>query len=492
MSNEPRIPSALIRFADLSDRQERGYALWQRAQSQNGMALLVNDETTLWFSQNDNTRAYPVERSTRNDRGTTDVAYRCACEDFKKQGRIDCKHIFAEKLRRGEIPVPSVPRTKKNETPKKATRRPPRKRKDKKGRSIRTSQRIANRKMPGRTPELIHSIKRDYDLNSHGIVIPIRKQLYRGGKTAAPLTTRALAAVSKISAGISASAMMSEFERLIDDGILRLRRAPSENTFSEWLNNEQLTPVLREFLRISAYPFRTREIGAMIDSSKVSQLMIAHAKEVDGNNRDKRPGADWMKAHTLVGVESLVVMAVEFSGTFGSGTHDGNFLKPLIEAATDFPLEYLLGDKAYLSEEAPTWLAERGIKAVIPLKKKWFRDGTKLYKQPLTELVEWFDRNNNQDFHEVYRLRPKIECLFSVLKRLFGGYCWSRGRMRTHKNANEPCTAWMNELLCKFIATNLRLTVLLEEETGVMIDYPVKSRFFPPPDEPLLKSRRVA
>lgn len=481
-----------LQYDELSDRQQRGHALWHRAQSQNGMMLLVNDETTLWFSQTDNTRAYPVERTIRNDRGSIETTYRCACDDFKKQGRVDCKHIFAEKMRRGEVSVLEAPRSEKKAPQKKASRRPSRKRKDHKGRSIRTSQRIANREMPRRTPELILSLKRDYDLNSHGIVVPIRSQPYRGGKTAAPLTTRASAAVAKISAGVSTSAMMLEFEKMIDDGILRLRRAPSENTFSDWLNDEQLTPVLREFLRISAYPFRKREVGAIIDSSKVSQLMIAHAKEVDYNNFDKRPGADWMKAHTLIGVETMVIMGVEFSGVYGAGTHDSNFLKPLVNAATDFPLEFLLGDKAYLSEDAPSWLAERGIKAVIPVKKKWFRDDKKVYAQPLVELVAWFDENNNSEFSEVYRLRSKIEGLFSVLKRLFGGYCWSRGRRRTLKNANEPCTAWINELLCKFIATNLRLTVLLEEETGVTVDYPVKSRFFPAPDEPLLKGRRAA
>lgn len=82
---------------------------------------------------------------------------------------------------------------------------------------------------------------------------------------------------------------------------------------------------------------------------------------------------------------------------------------------------------------------------------------------------------------------------FSVPKGVADGYCWSRGRKRDVKNANEPCTAWINETLCKFIYTNLRTTVRIEEETGVRIDYLVPSRCFPEPDEPLLiGSRRAA
>lgn len=277
---------------------------------------------------------------------------------------------------------------------------------------------------------------------------------------------------------------------MISDGFLKLRRAPNEDTLSEWINDERLTPVLREFLRKTSLPFREREIGAIIDSSKISQLMTAHQKSVEYDVYDKRPGADWMKCHALVGVQTLVVMAVEFSGIYGQGTHDVKFLQPLVESAVGtFPLEYLLGDKAYLTEQTPTWLAERGIKAVVPIKKRWFRDENKSYSEALTHLVEWFDRNDNRDFHEVYRLRSKVECLFSVLKRTADGCCWSRGRKRRPPNGNEPCTAWINELLCKFIYVNLRATVNLEAETGIRIDYRVPSRRYPAPDNPLLFRR---
>lgn len=191
----------------------------------------------------------------------------------------------------------------------------------------------------------------------------------------------------------------------------------------------------------------------------------------------------------------MVVMAVEFSGILGENTHDLNFLKPLVEDALGiFPLEYLLADKAYLTAKIPQWLADQSspIKAVIPIKKNHFKEEKGTYGEALTELIEWFNKDENRDFHELYRLRPKIEGLFSLLKRLTGTYCWSRGRKRKATNAKAPCIAWINEMLCRFIYLNLRATVTLEEETGVRIDYLVASRYFPAPDEPLIKSRRVA
>jgi len=156
-----------------------------------------------------------------------------------------------------------------------------------------------------------------------------------------------------------------------------------------------------------------------------------------------------------------------------------------------FPLEYLLGDKGYLSGPVLDWLWEYGLKAAIPVKKKWYRDERKEYSDAICNLVEWYDRNNNRDFHEIYRIRPKVETLFSLLKRLAKGYCWSRGR-KANLNSEKPCTAWINEVICKLIYLNLRTTVTAEEETGVQIDYCVPFRRFPPPKEPLLPSWRKA
>jgi hypothetical protein len=87
------------------------------------------------------------------------------------------------------------------------------------------------------------------------------------------------------------------------------------------------------------------------------------------------------------------------------------------------------------------------------------------------------------DFDEHYRLRANIEGLFSLLKRVATGYCWSRGRPRT----DNPMIAWQNEVLCKFIYVNLRATVTIGEETGFRnFEHRNENRCFPPPSKPLL------
>lgn len=52
-----------------------------------------------------------------------------------------------------------------------------------------------------------------------------------------------------------------------------------------------------------------------------------------------------------------------------------------------------------------------------------------------------------------------------------------------------PCTAWINETLCKLIYMNLRATANLAAETGYKIDYCIPDRRFLEPADPLIKKR---
>jgi hypothetical protein len=304
----------------------------------------------------------------------------------------------------------------------------------------------------------------------------------RGGQRA-PAVHRAAALLHKIAEGRSADEMVTRYGRLIGSGLLRLQRPPHQNTQSAWTNDAELTAVYQQWLPMTATPYRRCERGAIVDSTKQSQVETAHSRFIEYGS-DVRDGAQWIKVHTLVGVETLVCMAARFSGSRGSGTHDVNFVLPLVEEALKiFHLEYLLGDKAYLAEKVLGWLWQRSIKAVIPVKMRWDPATKKQFYEPALQLVEWYDQRQ-RDFHETYRLRPKIEAFFSALKRCTGGFVWSRGRPRNVPNAEAPCTAWVNETLCKLLYMNIRTTVTYQELTGCTIDYTVPSRCFPRlPDE---------
>jgi hypothetical protein len=164
--------------------------------------------------------------------------------------------------------------------------------------------------------------------------------------------------------------------------------------------------------------------------------------------------------------------------------HDVNFVLPLVERSRNiFDIRYVIADKAYLSEKVVGRLKEMGMRAVIPVKKRWDGKTMRQYYEAFQDLIAWYD-DRQQSFHEVYRLRPKVEAFFSMVKTLSSGFCWSRGRRRKDADGNpignslQPCTAWKNETLCKLIYVNLRTTVHHEVSTGYRMRY-LLDTFFP-------------
>jgi hypothetical protein len=459
----------ILKSEDLEDREIRGVLLAERAKKSKGIAIVIGDDETLWMGRSN--RAWSVKRSVRNRRGVLAVEYVCQCGYYNKNARLDCLHITAERIRRDELIIEGKVAKRRAESAD-AVRRPARKRVTADGRTMRSVQRAARVALPDRLPELMHDLKRVAD-----------REMPPTEPRDAHANSRATALVWKIASGKSADEMIATYRNLIESGVLRLKDVPHQNTLSRWMNDPRLTPIFEKMLELTARVFRAMEVAAMVDSSKMSQMRSAHSRWVEYGD-DEREAADWMKMHAIVGVETMVCMAVIFSGTVGEGTHDSKFLLRLLEKTQGlFLLRYLLADKAYLTENIVGRLWELGIQAVIPVKRRWDGTNMKRFYEAYQHLVRWYD-DRQADFHETYRLRVKIESFFSSVKRVTSGFCWSRGRKRKHKdgavigNAVDPCTAWKNETLCKVIYVNLRRIVEYEQATGYRMNFLIDT-FFP-------------
>ena len=143
---------------DLDDRQLRGVMRSKEADKSNGLVFEVNASTTLWMSKRDN-RAWRVEREQKNRRGVAQIEYVCSCGDHQKNARLDCQHIFAERIRRGEVIIDGEPTKKRAETAV-AARREPRQRISATGKTMRAVQREARMTIGDRIPELLRDLAR--------------------------------------------------------------------------------------------------------------------------------------------------------------------------------------------------------------------------------------------------------------------------------------------------------------------------------------------
>lgn len=473
----------------LHNRLVRGVELFERLVANRAMVLHsaeADAELTIWLPSAESNSAYRVWRSVRNLRSVLVVEYRCDCPDFKKYGRADCLHIFAERLRREEVRVVGSI-TEEQQTAAKE-RRPPRKLYGADGRALRSIQRTAREQMPERVPDLVRMLGDAYRKTAF--------DRFDGKRAEQRQVERAVALLHKVCEGVSSDAMRAVYRCHIANGLLGLNKAPHQNSISRWMNNPSITPILEKFVRISASPFRMLESAVILDSSKFSQMETAHWRMVEygeGNpkDRDKRPSARWMKCHALVGVESMACFAVRFSANAkdkddpDDAAHDIKFFVPLMEQAlATLEIQTVIADKGYLAEWVAGWCWERGMRAIIPIKKRWDLATKTVFYEACKALVEMFD-GRRREFDDVYRWRVKVEAFFSALKRVVDGYCMSRGRPRKDENG-EPAwddrqllTAWVNETLCKIIYMNLRRTVEWEERTQLRANYAVPDRVFP-------------
>jgi hypothetical protein len=478
--DQPDAPSSAVGAAhlaiklhvdELDDRQKRGAILAAKIAKGKARVADIGDERSIYWSTKNDARAYELTRLKAQVRGVKGVVRRCDCADFKKNGRIDCLHIFADRIRRKEVIIEGKLSSKQS-LEATAIRRPTRKQFTADGRSHRTVQKIALTKMPKRVPDLIFALRRADELHNPST----SNKEWRD-------RVHAQALILKIAHGVSANAMISVYEDYIESGIFCRTKPPCQNTLTAWMNDPALTPILRRYLNMTVQPFRKSENTAILDSTFFSQLRTASYR-LTTYGPNEAEGAEWLQCNVISGAETNVVMDVIFSP---KRTHDSFYLTKLVESALrTFTLKNIIGDKGYLSGPNIGWLHRIGLRGFIPVKKGW-RSETKEPEdvEACTELVERYD-NHQRDFHEVYRLRVKIEGIFSVVKRVADGHCWSRGRVRTVESLEGPRDAWTNELLCKFIYVNLRATVTREAMTGYDANYLIPDKFFPAPAEPLV------
>lgn len=479
--NVVAVPAVAYDLANMDDRKYRGYVLYQKileggkfANVRREVKDTSGEDWAAYSLTNENGKAYIVKRSTNNQRGTMTTTYDCGCDDYKKNMRSGCKHTFCEQLYRKEATTYGEPPAR--EPRRSAQRREPRNRRGANGKSVRTNQRLARIDMPSRVPQMIDEMRRAEDrrrrqaLNSRNVV-DFRA---RGGQMTTD-STRAAALILKVSNGVSSDAMQERYQTYIDRGVLALQYPPHANTISLWMNDKTLEPLLMALFYESTKVFRAQETVGIVDSTKLSNAQTASYRGLQYRG-DDRPDARWLKCHVISGLESNAVLAFEFSD---QGSHDSRYYEKLVTTAMKtFALEYVLADRAYLSARILGWSMETyGIKAVIPIKKKWEGGSDSEYHEVCAEAIDWYD-NRRKSFDEMYRFRAKIEAVFSVIKRMFHGYVWSKGRK--NEGADDGlCQAWRNETICKLIAYNLRCAVLLERPTGVKVDFLRHDRFFP-------------
>ncbi len=351
-----------------------------------------------------------------------DGVYTCGCKDFEARAPEPCKHCLA--VIQLAVPIPGPLPAPRKQYPQNW-----------------------HAYDQGQTEEmrLVDVMLRDL-VNS---VPEIPRMQGIAGRPASPLCDQAYCAVLKVYSGMSGRRAHGVHLNVADRGLLA--KVPSFMVASRFLNRPEMTPALRELLRLSAGPLAGLEEGGAIspDSTGVRTTQFgAWMGEKHGDKREHR----WVKVHAIVGTKTHIVIDAIVDD---SKSADCPQFEPLLRGALEagFRPGTVPADKGYLSRDNYSLAASLGIEAFIPFKVNSVGQpkGSPAWRTafPLFEAKreEW-DAN--------YHLRSNVESVFSAIKRKFG---------ETIRSKNP--VAQVNETYCKLIAYNLTVVVHEMFEHGI-------------------------
>ena len=215
-----------------------------------------------------------------------------------------------------------------------------------------------------------------------------------------------------------------------------------------FLENDMLTPVLKNLIVQSSRPLSMVETNFAPDSSGFSSSRFVRWH--DEKYGCERSGHDWVKAHAICGVKTNIVTAVEIGDRDAA---DSPFFKPLVETtAENFTVKEVPADKAYLSHDNLALVNGLGGTAFVPYKT----NSQAGEAGSLWEKMYFYFQFRRDEFLKHYHLRSNMESTFSMVKAKF----------RDHVRSKTD-VAMKNEVLCKFLCHNICVLHQSHIELGI-------------------------
>jgi transposase len=267
------------------------------------------------------------------------------------------------------------------------------------------------------------------------------------GRKRTNMADMVFAACLKVYTGLSGRRSGTDFDEAHEKGYLSHKLNPMMACM--FLENELMTPVLKQLIETSSLPLRTVETAFGPDSTGFSTSR--HVRWHDEKYGRERSGRDWVKAHCMAGLKTHVVTAVEI---LDRDAADCPQFKPLVEttAANGFTVKEVCADKAYLSRENLEAVDRIGGTAYIPFKV----NSVPNLSGSLWEKLYHYYAMNREEFMGKYHQRSNVESVFSMVKAKF----------RDHVRSMTT-TAMKNEVLCKLLCHNICCLIMSQLELGI-------------------------
>jgi transposase len=280
----------------------------------------------------------------------------------------------------------------------------------------------------------------------------IHQPEYHFGRPRLPLADAVFGMTYKVYSTMSGRRFMTSMREAETKQLVA--KAPSFASNARYLENPELTSLLKSLIEQSARPLKAIESNFAVDSSGFSTS--TYARWFDHKWGKERVEARWVKAHVMCGVKTHIVTAVEC--TPGQSADTVQFVPMLMKTSDTFHIDEVSADKAYSSKKNLEAANSVGAVPYIPF-KEWGNPELAIRDHSDGSLWNrmWHFYNFNRDcFLEHYHKRSNVETVFSMIKAKFG----SSVRTKTP-------TAQVNEVLCKVLCHNICCLIQSISELGL-------------------------
>lgn len=282
-----------------------------------------------------------------------------------------------------------------------------------------------------------------------------KPQVKRAGRPNLPLSDAIFSVTFKVYSTVSALRFMSDLRDAKAKGFIA--KSPHYNSIFNYLENPEMTPLLRDLITASSIPLRAVETDFAVDSSGFMTTRFARWFDVKyGKDTQQR---EWVKCHLMCGVKTNIVTAVEIADKRAS---DVRQFPALVEAtAKNFTISEVSADKAYGGNISTDIVHKFGGTPFISFRG----NATGGVGGTFGQMFHYF-MYRREEFLEHYHKRSNIESTFSMIKRKFGDSLRSKTDV-----------AMVNETLCKILCHNLVVLIHEMYELGIEPKFCPKTTF---------------
>ena len=278
----------------------------------------------------------------------------------------------------------------------------------------------------------------------------IEQPEYKFGRPRLPLADVVFGLAFRAYSTMSGRRFTTQLKEAQKTGLIS--KAAHYNSAFRYLENPELTPLLKMLIEQSATPLRAVETDFAVDSSGFTTTTYSRWYDHKYGNKKKQ---QFVKTHVMCGVKTHIITSVEATAYESADTVQ---LVPLLEiTANTFPINEVSADRAYSSRRNLHAIHAIGGKPYIP-----FKDNARGTGSPTTGYDNlwhrmWHYYNFNREvFLQHYHKRSNVESTFSMIKAKFG----------SSVRAKTP-TAQVNEVLCKVLCHNICCLIQSIYELGL-------------------------